>query len=109
MMYELRIYHCVPGRLASLHARFSTVTLRLWKKHGIRQVGFFTDTIGDNCNSKLTYLLEWKSLAEREERWNAFAADPIWIAARTETEKDGPIVARVENSILAPTGYSKLK
>lgn len=109
MIYELRIYHCVPGRLAALHARFSTVTLKLWKKHRIRQVGFFTDTIGDNCNSKLTYLLQWKSLAEREEKWNAFAADPIWIAARTETEKDGPIVARVENSMLAPTGYSKLK
>ena len=109
MIYEMRIYHCVPGRLVALNARFSNVTLKLWKKHGIRQVGFFTDIIGDNCNSKLTYLLQWKDLAEREQRWNAFATDPAWIVARAETEKDGPIVARVENSILGPTAYSKLQ
>lgn len=109
MIYEMRIYHCVPGRLAALNARFANVTLKLWEKHGIRQTGFFTDYIGDNCNNKLTYLLVWDSLAERERRWNAFASDPVWIAARSETEKDGPIVARVENSILTPTAYSALQ
>ena len=109
MVYELRIYHCVPGRLAALHARFANVTLKLWEKHGIRQTGFFTDYIGDNCSAKLTYLLAWESLAERERVWNAFAADPVWIAARTESEKDGPIVARVENAILSPTAYSALQ
>ena len=109
MIYELRVYHCVPGRLAALNARFANVTLKMWKKHGIRQVGFFTDYIGDNCNNKLTYILEWKSLAEREKVWNGFAADPKWHAARAESEKDGQIVARVENSFLAPTAYSKMK
>ena len=109
MIYEMRVYHCVPGRFAALNARFANVTLKLWKKHGIRQVGFFTDIIGDNCNNKLTYLLQWKDLAEREQRWTAFATDPAWIAGRTESEKDGPIIERVENSILGPTAYSKLK
>ena len=54
MIYEMRIYHTVPGRLAALNARFANVTLKMWKKHGIRQAGFFTDYIGDNCNNKLT-------------------------------------------------------
>jgi NIPSNAP len=109
MIYEMRIYHCLPGRLPALNERFVKATLRLWKKHGIRQVGFFTDVIGDNCGAKLTYLLQWKDLAEREQRWNAFASDPAWIAARAASEVDGPILARVENSILAPTAYSKLR
>ena len=108
MLYEMRIYHCVPGRLPALHKRFEESTLKLWKKHGIRQVGFWTDLIGDS-NQKLTYLLAWESLAEREKKWNAFASDPAWIAKRAESEKDGPIVAHSENSILAPTAYSKLK
>lgn len=109
MIYEMRVYHCVPGRIPALHARFAKATLKLWKKHGIRQVGFFTDIIGQNCSAKLTYLLQWKDLAEREQKWNAFASDPAWIAARTESEKDGPIIGHVENSILAPTDYSKLQ
>ena len=108
MIHELRIYHCMPGRLPDLNKRFDSITLKLWERHGIRQVGFWTDLIGDS-NQKLTYLLAWESLAEREQKWNKFATDPEWVAARTESEKDGPIVARSENSILTPTAYSKLK
>ena len=48
-------------------------------------------------------------MAERERRWNAFGSDPEWLAARAETEKGGQIVARIENQILAPTAYSKLR
>ena len=108
MLYEMRIYHCVPGRLPALNKRFETMTLALWAKHGIRPVGFWTDLIGES-NQKLTYMLAWESLAEREQKWNAFAADPEWHAKRAETEKDGPIVAHLSNSILSPTTYSQLK
>ncbi len=108
MIHELRIYHCVPGRLPDLNKRFETITLGIWDKHGIRQAGFWTTLIG-HSNQSLHYLLEWQSLAEREQKWNAFQADPEWIKARAETEKDGPIVARVENHILVPTAYSAVK
>ena len=108
MLYEMRIYHCVPGRLPALNKRFETMTLALWSKHGIRPVGFWTDLIGES-NQKLTYMLAWESLAEREQKWNAFAADPDWHAKRAETEKDGPIVAHLSNSILSPTSYSQMK
>ena len=35
MIVELRVYHCLPGRLPALHERFQNVTLPLWEKHGI--------------------------------------------------------------------------
>jgi len=108
MIYEMRIYRCVPGRLPALLQRFEKVTLSLWKKHGIRQAGFWTTLIGDS-NHELTYLLAWESLAEREKKWAAFGADPAWLSARAETEKNGAIVANVKNFILAPTAFSAVK
>ena len=108
MIHELRIYECLPGRLPALNNRFETITLKLWEKHGIRPVGFWTTLIG-RSNQALYYLLEWENLAERDQKWNAFAADPDWLTARAETEKDGPIVARVTNEILTPTPYSKIR
>lgn len=108
MIYELRVYHCVAGRLPDIVKRFDTITLKLWEKHGIRQAGFWTTLIGES-NNALTYMLEWESLAEREEKWAAFGADPEWLAARAETEKNGPIVASVSNSILQPTSFSSIK
>jgi len=105
VIHELRIYHCVPGRLPALLNRFETITLALWDRHGIRQAGFWTVAIGDS-NQDLYYLLEWESLAERERKWTAFMTDPEWIAKRAETEKDGPIVASITNLILQPTSFS---
>jgi hypothetical protein len=42
MIYETRVYRCLPGRLPALLKRFETITLKLWEKHGIKQAGFFT-------------------------------------------------------------------
>jgi hypothetical protein len=108
MIHELRIYHCAPGRLPALLKRFETITLKIWQRHGIRQAGFWTVTVGDN-NNDLYYLLEWSSLAEREQKWTAFQSDPEWIAKRAETEKDGPILTSLSNLILQPTSFSVVK
>jgi NIPSNAP len=108
MLYELRVYECVPGRLPDLLKRFDTITLKLWEKHGIKQAGFFTTLVGES-NQELTYLLAWESLADREKKWNAFMADPDWINARAASEKDGPILANATNQILQPTAFSAVK
>ena len=108
MIYEMRVYHCVPGRLPALLNRFQNITLGLWQKHGIRQAGFWTTAIGES-NNDLAYMLAWESLAEREQRWTAFVTDPEWISARAETERDGPIVSSIANSILQPTAFSSVK
>lgn len=108
MIYELRVYRCLPGRMPALLRRFEAATLRIWEKHGIHQAGFWTTLIGES-NNDLTYLLAWDSLADREARWNAFIADPEWIAARNDSEKDGPIVANITSSLLQPTGFSSVR
>ena len=108
MIYEMRIYRCVPGRLPALLQRFEKVTLSLWKKHGIRQAGFWTTLVGPG-NNDLTYFLKWESLAEREAKMAKFGADPEWLTARAKTEENGPIVAKVTNSFLQPTSFSAVK
>jgi hypothetical protein len=108
MIYELRVYRCLPGRMPALLNRFQSATLRIWQKHGIRQAGFWTTVIGES-NNDLTYLLAWESLAEREQKWSAFLSDPEWIAARNDSEKDGPINANVTSSILQPTSFSSVR
>lgn len=108
MIYELRIYTCAPGRLPALLKRFETNTLKIWEKHGIKQAGFWTVLIG-NGNHDLYYLLAWESLAEREKKWNTFMADPQWIAARAESERDGPILANVNSMMMQPTAFSAVK
>lgn len=108
MIHELRIYRCVPMRLPALLKRFETVTLGVWARHGIEQAGFWTVLVGPS-NQDLYYLLKWQSMAEREQKWAAFMADPEWQAKRAESERDGPIVAQITNMFLAPTAFSSVK
>jgi len=108
MVHELRVYHIVPGRMPAILKRFDTVTCPLFEKHGIKQVGFWTVAIGESSYD-LVYMLQFESLADREKKFAAFAADPEWIEARTKSEADGPIVASITNSILMPTSFSALK
>ena len=108
MIYESRVYRCVPGRLPALLKRFETITLKLWEKHGIRPAGFFTTLIGES-NQELTYFLAWESLSEREKKWAAFQADPEWIVARAQTEADGQIVGNIVSQLLVPTAFSSVK
>src|SRR5205823_11777842 len=105
MIYELRVYHGVPGRLPDLLKRFDTITLKIWQRHKIEQAGLWTVLVGDS-NQALYYLLKWESLADRETKWNAFQADPEWHRPRAETEANGPIVQRVANSVLPPPTVS---
>ena len=64
--------------------------------------------VGPDAND-LTYMLVWESLADREKKWNAFFADPEWIEARANSEKDGAINAKVSSSFLTPTKFSALQ
>ena len=105
MIYELRVYHALPGRLPALVKRFETITVRLFEKHGIQQAGFWTVAIGES-NQDLVYMLKWESLADRDARFAAFQRDPEWIEARRKSEEEGPLVASIANTILTPTSFS---
>jgi hypothetical protein len=108
MLYELRVYTCIPGRLPALLKRFESATLKIWETHGIKPAGFWTVQIGES-NNDLIYLLAWDSLADREKKWGAFQADSAWISARAESERDGAIIASIKSTILQPTAFSTVK
>lgn len=102
MLYELRTYEVVPGCMKAVVDRFANITLKYFSKHGIRPVVFMEPVIG--TSNQLVYILEWESMAEREQKWGAFQSDSQWIAARAETERGGPLVARIDNRMLAEVG-----
>jgi hypothetical protein len=90
--------------LPALNDRFAKHTMGFFKTHGIGMMGFWTDEIG--TSNKLSYILTFDSLADREAKWSAFQADPGWNKVRAETEAEGPIVAQVLNSFMRLTPYS---
>ena len=108
MIYELRIYTAHPGKMAALQARFRDHTLALFEKHGIKNVGYWTNTVGGRSD-ELWYMLAFEDQGQREKAWAAFIADPNWQKARAESERDGPLVHHITNQIMNPTDFSPLR
>lgn len=108
MIYEYRVYEAMPGKLPELHARFRDHTLKIFERHGMKNVGYWTAEVGDYSN-RLIYILAFQSVEQRERAWASFRADAEWQRVRAKSETNGPLVARVTNTLLAPTDYSPLR
>jgi hypothetical protein len=108
-VYELRTYTTNPGKLDALHARFKNHTLKLFEKHGMKNVMYWTPTDAEKSKNTLIYILWHESEDAAKKSFAAFVKDPDWIKARDESEKDGKIVAKVESVFMKVTDYSPHK
>jgi hypothetical protein len=102
-VYELRIYTAMPGKLDNVVARFRDHTCKLFEKHGMTNVGYWTAAPDDG---KLYYILAHASKAAADQSWKAFGADPEWKEVVKQTEANGKIVAGLTRQYLTTTDYS---
>lgn len=99
MIYEIREYTTVPGRMPASAARFRDHTLRLFERHGMALELISLTEVGEDSNNELVYVLSFESCRELQDRWAAFPADPQWQQAKLASEADGPIAARIRRRI----------
>ena len=93
-VYELRTYTASEGKLEALEARFKNHTVKLFEKHGMKNIMYWKPTNAEASKNTLIYLLWHKSEEAAKQSWDAFRKDPDWVAARTESEKDGSLTAK---------------
>jgi hypothetical protein len=105
-VFELRTYHTNEGKLDDLLARFRNHTTRLFEKHGMTNVGYWVPREQPNT---LIYVLSYPNREAATKAWDAFRKDPDWVSARTASEANGPIVAKVVSVFMDPTNFSALK
>jgi hypothetical protein len=108
-VFEMRTYYAAPGKMEALHARFRDHTCRLFQKHGMTLIGFWSPTDPKEAERKMVYLLAYPSREAAEKSWKAFRTDPEWLRAKEASEKSGVLVERLESVFLSPTDYSPAK
>lgn len=108
-VYELRTYHCAPGRLEALKARFRNHTTKLFARHGMQNIGYWIPADAPAAQDTLIYILAHDSRAAAEKSWTDFRNDPEWKTVREASERDGKIVEKVDSVFMTPTDFSALK
>jgi hypothetical protein len=108
-VFEVRTYTTHEGRLEALHARFRTHTMRLFEKHGMTNVAYWTPDDPTLAGNTLVYVLAHPSREAARRSWDAFRQDPEWIRVKAESEAGGAIVSRVESVFGNATDYSPVR
>jgi hypothetical protein len=106
VVYELRIYHAMEGKLDALLARFRDHTIAIFDRHGLKLVGFWTPTDEPLKGRTLIYILKHPSRAEATANWKAFHDDPEWVKVSTASEVNGKLVEKVDSTYMSLTDFS---
>jgi hypothetical protein len=106
VLYELREYTAVPGRLPALIERFNTTTIPLFAKHGMELRHIGRTNFGENSFGELVYMLAFTDTAEMDAKWARFVQDPEWAAAEAASEADGPLIQTLKRRLLDPGPFT---
>ncbi|MCX7700502.1 MAG: NIPSNAP family protein [Gemmataceae bacterium] len=102
-VFELRTYTASPGRLSALHDRFRQHTMKLFAKHGMTNLWYWSLEKGQKGEDEtLIYMLAHRSVEAAQKSFAAFREDPDWLAARKASEE------KAGGSLTAPNGVKSL-
>jgi hypothetical protein len=105
-VFELRVYHAASGKLAELLARFRNHTTKLFERHGMKNVAYWTPTDEPQKSDMLIYILQHPSREAATANWKAFQDDPEWKSVRDKSEENGKLVEKVDSTFMTLTDFS---
>jgi hypothetical protein len=106
VVYELRTYHAYPEKFDELLARFRDHTMRIFEKHGIKSIAYWTATDEPLEGKTLIYILEHRSRDAAKRSWENMGADPEWQAVKAETEANGKLFEKIDSTYMKKTDFS---
>lgn len=108
-VYELRTYVTPEGKLEDLKTRFRDHTLKIFEKHGMKNVVYGVPSDAPASSNTLIYLLQHDSREAAKASWDKFRNDPEWVKVRTASEVNGKLTSKVDSVFLDPTDFSPMK
>jgi len=105
-VYELRVYHAAPGKLGYLLARFRDHTTKLFEKHGMKVIAYWTPTDEPERGNMLVYILQHPSREAATANWKTFQDDPEWKRVKEESEANGKLAEKIDSTFMALTDFS---
>ncbi len=107
-VWELRIYQAGDGRWEHLVRRFRDHTDRLFKKHGMKPIGYWSPTDGTaRQKRRFVYILEHASRYAAYRSWNRFSTDREWQDVLDRPEFQRVLAERPISIFLTENDYSR--
>jgi hypothetical protein len=107
-IFELRIYHTVPGKEPALESRFRDTTSKLLAKHNLKVVGYWVPEDAPAWDDTFIFMVAHANREDAKKNWAAFAADPGFQEV-IKSEQTNKTVEKVDVTYMRPTEFSPMK
>jgi hypothetical protein len=107
-VFELRIYHTVPGKLPELESRFRDIYSKLLAKHHLQVVGYWVPEGAADWDNTFVYLVAHSNREEAKKNWDAMLADPE-VQAAIKSEETNKLVEKIDRIYMRPADFSPMK
>jgi hypothetical protein len=107
MIFELRVYHALPGKLNDLVVRFRDHTDTLFAQHGMKSVAYWRPLDEPQKSNTFIYILQHPSREAAAANWKSFQADPAWVSVKEKSEANGKLVEKIDSTFMETTDFSK--
>ena len=110
-VFELMIYHTLPGKEPALESIFRDVS-KMQAKHDLDVVGYWVPDHDPAWSDTFIYLVAHPSLEEAKKNWAALHADPEFPPYRKAA---GPLIKKADDKYMVdevymrPTDFSAMK
>lgn len=109
-IFELRVYHAVPGRLPALESRFRDTTSKLLAKHDLNVVGYWVPQDAPAWDNTFLWIVAHASREQAKKNWDAMRADPDFQELiRENSEPASKLVEKIDVTYMRPTDFSPMK
>jgi len=87
-------------------ARFREHTVKIFNRHGMKSVAYWTPLDEPEKSNTLIYILQHPSREAADANWKSFQDDPEWKSVQEKSEANGKLVEKVDSTFLALTDFS---
>jgi hypothetical protein len=107
-VFELRVYHVVPGKNSALEARFREKTSKLLARHNLTVEGYWVASDSSAGSDEFIWVVGYANREEGKRNWEAMASDPEFQAIIKEEQAE-KLVEKVDVTYMRPTDFSAIR
>ena len=107
-VFEMHVYHTVPGKVPALESQFRDRQSKLLAKHDLKIVGYWVPEGTPDWDNTYIFIAAHSSREEAKKNWDAFRADPEFQEV-LKAEQANKTVETIDVTYMRPTDFSPMK
>lgn len=109
-LFEMHVYHALPGKLPAFESQFRNTTSKLIAKHDFKILGYWVVENTPAWDNTFIFIVAHSSQEEATRNWDAMRADPDFQEiVKKNSDPATKLVDKIDVLYMRPADFSPMK